>query len=159
VVRPSLPTLAALCFEALISQSTSYPVRPKDFRIRGAGSVAPTASRLCSTNEYFALALWYEDLNDHKKMHHDPALQTVAGRDVELAGASTLCRFENSVDRKALWKMSALLVDVFIESHKTPPSEIVLDFDSTDDRVHGEQDQRAAALPFHRSNELQQVVA
>jgi hypothetical protein len=90
----------------------------------------------------FALALGYEDLNDHNELRHDMALQTAVGRDVELAGASTLCRFENNVDRKALWNLSAVLVDVFIQSHKTPPNEIVLDFDSTDDRVHGDQEGR-----------------
>ena len=49
----------------------------------------------------YALALGYEDLNDHDDLRHDPALQTAVGRDVDMASASTLCRFENSVDAKS----------------------------------------------------------
>jgi len=90
----------------------------------------------------YALALGYEDLNDHTELRNDPALQTAVGGDVELASASTLCRLENSIDRKSLWAMSSVLVEVFIESYGTPPEEIVLDFDSTDDRVHGGQEGR-----------------
>jgi hypothetical protein len=33
-------------------------------------------------------------------------------------------------------------VDLFVESHKTPPEEVVLDFDATDDPVHGGQEGR-----------------
>jgi hypothetical protein len=51
-----------------------------------------------------------------------------------------LCRFENSVAAKSLWALSSVLVDVFIESHKKEPEEIILDFDATDDRVHGKQE-------------------
>jgi hypothetical protein len=87
----------------------------------------------------YALALGYEDLNDHNALRHDPALQTAVGRDVDMASASTLCRFENSVDAKSLWALSSVLVDVFVESHKKAPDEIILDFDATDDAVHGHQ--------------------
>jgi Transposase DDE domain. len=90
----------------------------------------------------YALALGYEDLNDHDKLRHDPALQTAIGRDVQMASASTLCRFENSVDAKSLWALSSVLVDAFIESHSTAPKEIILDFDATDDEVHGKQEGR-----------------
>jgi len=90
----------------------------------------------------YALALGYEDLNDHDALRHDPALQTAVGRDVDMASASTLCRFENSVDAKSLWALSSVLVDVFVESHKKAPDEIILDFDATDDEVHGHQEGR-----------------
>ena len=90
----------------------------------------------------YGLALGYEDLNDHNLLRHDPALQTVIGQDESMASASTLCRFENNVDAKTLWKMSAVLIDLFIESHKSPPPEIVLDFDATNDAVHGNQEGR-----------------
>jgi hypothetical protein len=90
----------------------------------------------------YALALGYEDLNDHEELRHDPALQTAVGREVDMASASTLCRFENSVDAKSLWGLSSVLVDVFIESHKKAPEEIILDFDATDDEVHGKQEGR-----------------
>jgi len=90
----------------------------------------------------YALALGYEDLNDHDTLRNDPALQAVVGRDVKLASSSTLCRFENRVDKQTLWSLSEVLVDIFIESFESVPEEIVLDFDSTDDRVHGNQEKK-----------------
>lgn len=90
----------------------------------------------------YGLALGYEDLNDHDALRHDPALQTAVGRDVEMASASTLCRFENNIDAKSLWNLSTVLVDAFIESRHKAPEEIILDFDATDDEVHGKQEGR-----------------
>jgi hypothetical protein len=39
--------------------------------------------------------------------------------------------------------MSKVLVELFVQSFKEAPSELILDFDATDDRVHGEQEGRA----------------
>jgi hypothetical protein len=93
-----------------------------------------------------AIALGYEDLNDHQTLRTDPALQVAAGRvpepEVPLASAPTLCRLENRVDRKALVKMAEVLVDQFIAAHPQPPEHLILDFDATDDRVHGMQEMR-----------------
>ena len=41
-----------------------------------------------------AVALGYEDLNDHDALRDDPVAQTGCGRDGRLASSSTLCRFE-----------------------------------------------------------------
>ena len=87
----------------------------------------------------YAIALGYEDLNDHDTLRKDTALQTAVGRDNTLGSRSTLCRFENWVKPDALWHISASLVDVFIESFKKPPKKLILDFDCTDDPVHGHQ--------------------
>jgi hypothetical protein len=87
----------------------------------------------------YALALGYEDLSDHYTLRTDTALQTAVGRDTDLGSSSTLCRFENRVDADMLWQISTILVDVFIESFKKPPKELILDFDCTDDPVHGHQ--------------------
>jgi len=108
---------------------------------RRKASCAHTVENMLRQRVY-ALALGYEDLNDHDALRHDPALQTAVGRDVDMASASTLCRFENSVDAEFLWKLSSVLVDAFIESYKKAPAEIVLDFDATDDEVHGHQEGR-----------------
>jgi hypothetical protein len=93
-----------------------------------------------------AIALGYEDLNDHQTLRSDPALQVAAGKvpnpDVALASPPTLCRLENRVDRKALVAMAAVLVDQFIASHREPPEHLMLDFDATDDLVHGRQEKR-----------------
>lgn len=94
----------------------------------------------------FSIALGYEDLNDQQTLRDDPALQIAAGKAAEeddpLASPPTLCRLENRVDRKALVKMSALFVERFLAWHDSPPKEIVLDFDATDDPVHGQQEKR-----------------
>ncbi len=90
----------------------------------------------------FALALGYEDLNDHKDLSHDPLLQTAIGKDVQLASPASLCRFENSITNKDLWGISRALVDTFLAMHKKAPDEIVLDFDSTDIEIHGNQEGR-----------------
>ncbi len=94
----------------------------------------------------FSIALGYEDLNDQQTMRDDPVLQLAAGKspdpELPLASPSTLCRLENRIDRSALVKMSALFVEQFLKAHPDPPDEIVLDFDATDDPVHGQQEQR-----------------
>ena len=96
----------------------------------------------------YAIALGYEDLNDHDQLRHDPALQVVSERihgeeeDRALSSAPTLCRMENRVTRQDMWKISSLFVDAFIASHDEPPEDIILDFDATDDRVHGNQEMR-----------------
>jgi len=90
----------------------------------------------------YAIALGYEDLNDHEALRQDVALQTAVERDRCLASASTLCRFESRADRESAWRLHEVLVDQFIASFKRPPKKLILDFDATDDPVHGEQDGR-----------------
>ena len=94
----------------------------------------------------FSLALGYEDLNDQQTLRDDPALQVAAGKSADperpLASPPTLCRLENRVNRKSLVAMSKLFVEHFIQAHDQPPEEIVLDFDATDDPIHGQQDER-----------------
>jgi hypothetical protein len=90
----------------------------------------------------YGLALGYEDLNDHDTLRKDLAWQSAVERGEELASSPTLCRLENRADRKSAWAISRVLVEQFIASFKSPPSELVLDFDATDDRVHGLQEGR-----------------
>lgn len=87
----------------------------------------------------YGLALGYEDLNDHISLRKDTAIQTAVGQDKDLASSSTLCRFENAADRQLCWDINKAFVEIFIESFKKPPKEIILDFDATDDPVHGDQ--------------------
>jgi hypothetical protein len=93
-----------------------------------------------------AIALGYEDLNDHLTLRSDPALQVAAGRDPDpdrtLASPPTLCRLENRIDRATLARCAAVLVDQFIAAHPEPPEHLILDFDATDDPVHGHQEHR-----------------
>jgi hypothetical protein len=90
----------------------------------------------------YGLALGYEDLNDHDTLRKDLAWQSAVERGEELASSPTLCRLENRADRQSAWAISRVLVEQFIASFKAPPSEVVLDFDATDDRVHGLQQGR-----------------
>ena len=93
-----------------------------------------------------AIALGYEDLNDHQALRTDPVLQLAAGRvpDAEAALASppTLCRLENRIGRATLVRVAEVLLDQFLAAHTTPPGHLILDFDATDDRIHGRQEGR-----------------
>ena len=90
----------------------------------------------------YGLCLGYEDLNDHDHLRLDLAWQTAAERDQALASSPTLCRWENRADRRTGWLVQEILVEQFIGSFARTPTELVLDLDSTDDRVHGKQDGR-----------------
>ena len=112
----------------------------------------------------FALALGYEDLNDHDALRYDPLLAVLVGkadptgqdrrrredRGKSLAGKSTLNRLELTpvgADEKSRYKkvvarhrdLENFFVEMFLALHPTPPQEIVLDFDATDDPIHGHQ--------------------
>src|SRR5881409_4345431 len=100
----------------------------------------------------FGIALGYEDLNDHDELRHDPLMGVLAGKlaarredCAPVAGKSTLNRLELSkleptryhkISHKPM-AIKNLLVDLFVEGHERPPSEIILDLDATDDPVHG----------------------
>lgn len=112
----------------------------------------------------FALALAYEDLNDHEELRSDPLLAAVVGkadptgrdrlreqdRGKPLAGKSTLNRLEwGAVTQDRYRKITVdddavdrFFVDVFLSGQPEAPSEIVLDLDATDDPLHGQQEGR-----------------
>ena len=112
----------------------------------------------------YALALGYEDLNDHDQLRHDPLLAVLAGKDdpagnnrrrqrdkgKALAGKSTLNRLEltpvraNSSSRYkkitiARQAVDKFFVDVFLQSYDKAPRRILIDLDATDDPIHGNQ--------------------
>src|SRR5437773_4172806 len=90
------------------------------------------------------IAAGYEDANDANTLRHDPIFKLLLNRLPEtgapLASQPTLSRFENSVSRTELYRMARVLVDQFIASYARPPQLIVLDFDDTEDPVHGTQE-------------------
>ena len=100
----------------------------------------------------YGLALGYEDLNDHEQLRRDPLLGVLSGKrnlNEELAGKSTLNRLELVGRTGRYHKISYsadaidhLLVDLYIESHPTPPEQIVLDLDATDIPLYGHQPER-----------------
>jgi hypothetical protein len=113
------------------------------------------------------IALGYEDLNDHDALRYDVLLAVLSDKadltgvdryqaedkGKALAGKSTLNRLEltpTDANQSSRYKkivadssaMDNLLIDVFVESHDTPPVEIVLDVDATDDPLYGHQEGR-----------------
>ncbi len=90
----------------------------------------------------YGLAHGYEDLNDHDTLRNDPAWQSAVDRNEELASSPTLCRLEARSNRARAVAISKIFVEQFIASFQEAPTELILDFDATDDRVHGFQEQR-----------------
>jgi hypothetical protein len=106
----------------------------------------------------FAIALGYEDLNDHDQLRHDPVMAVLAGKLTPLrqkkcapvAGKSTLNRLELSLPKPSRYKkisylaepIEALFVSLFLEAHAAAPDQIVIDLDATDDPLHGDQEGR-----------------
>ena len=82
-----------------------------------------------------AVALGYEDLNDHDTLRADPVVQTACDRDESLASSSTLCRFERprSINGRLRFTRNCSSSSL---PFAHPPEELVLDFDATDDPVH-----------------------
>ncbi len=107
----------------------------------------------------FGIALGHEDLVDHDQLRHDPVLAILAGKleaprrtgCAPLAGKSTLNRLEHAPlgepgryhrighDGAAV---EALFVDLFLDAHRSPPRQIILDLDATDVPLHGHQEGR-----------------
>ena len=91
------------------------------------------------------IAAGYADANDANTLRHDPIFKLLLDRLPEtgppLASQPTISRFENRVSRTELYRMARVFVDQFIASYARPPKLIVLDFDDTEDPVHGEQEQ------------------
>jgi hypothetical protein len=103
------------------------------------------------------IAVGYEDVNDHDDLRHDPVLAVLAGKlaakradCAPLAGKSTLNRLELSQPAATRYHkvshdpalIEKLFVDVFLEAHRRPPAQIILDLDATDDPLHGHQEGR-----------------
>jgi hypothetical protein len=88
----------------------------------------------------YGLVPGHEDVNDHQLLRCDLALQEAVGRDGDLASSATLCLFENRADRETACEIHKVLAEGFLWSHKHAPRRLILDFDATDDSVHGNQE-------------------
>ena len=115
----------------------------------------------------FALALGYEDLNDHDELRHDPVMGALLGKlsprlredCAALAGKSTLSRLEcyPAAGTHRYHKIrpdgdaiERLFVELFLDAWREAPAEIVLDLDATDVALHGHQERRF----FHGYSDL-----
>jgi len=112
---------------------------------REQGKVVHSIEELMKQRIY-AIAAGYEDGNDHKELRKDELFKLLCEKEPDssegLSSPSTISRFENRVVRKELFEMSKIFVEDFIDSYKTAPKEIILDFDASDNPVHGEQENR-----------------
>jgi hypothetical protein len=115
----------------------------------------------------YAMALGYEDLNDHDRLRHDVMMgvlceksdpsgsDRVRERDQgkAVAGKSTLNRLEltpEQADEHSRYKkivaeqdkLDAVMVDACVECEDRAPAEVVLDVDATDDPLYGKQEGR-----------------
>ena len=99
------------------------------------------------------IACGWKDLNDQHGLRINPLMHVATERDADeehpMASPATLCRLENRIRRESCVKLLALLVELFIESFDQPhagkasmPAELILDFDATDDPIHGNQEGR-----------------
>jgi hypothetical protein len=92
----------------------------------------------------YAIALAYEDVNDHTQLRHDPAMlaaiKNTTDEEQSLGSAPTLSRFENRITKEELAGLSKLFVKLVLESYAAPPKQIIIDVDATDDTIHGNQE-------------------
>lgn len=108
----------------------------------------------------YAIALGYEDVNDHDKLRHDPAwaialnqISAIDSNQPIMAGKSTINRLEYCPDTITNQSTSRYhriehqpqaiennFIEIFLKSYKQAPKEIILDMDVTNDRVHGTQE-------------------
>ena len=113
----------------------------KSFDTRQAGKITHSTLAMLRQRVY-AIAAGHEDLNDHNHLNSDKLYQAVIGTDEALAGASTLSRLENRSTRELCVDITKYFIETFIASFDDPPKELILDFDATDDAVHGMQEGR-----------------
>jgi len=113
----------------------------------------------------YGICLGYEDLNDHDELRHDPLLAAACDKNdplgnnrenerdkgKALAGKSTLNRLELSgtgdLSKQRYKKIHAdfdkienYFINNFLMTYPDVPTEIIIDVDATDDRIHGNQE-------------------
>src|SRR5512133_3304014 len=132
---------------ALLRRETDRAIRPIERWRHASATAAIHALPTLVGQRIVAIALGYEDVNDHDGLRFDPVL-ALFGDSLEakrkdcapLAGKSTMNRLEHApgdgcsryhkigCDREAL---QDVFVDVFLDAHGKAPREIVLDLDAT----------------------------
>ncbi len=94
----------------------------------------------------FQIACGYEDQNDADSLREDPLLKMVCGSlpesGVDLASQPTFSRLENAADVRCCYRIAQALFELYLRERgkEGAPKRVLLDFDATDDPVHGEQE-------------------
>jgi hypothetical protein len=121
------------------------------------------SKRVLLTQQVYQYLAGYPDCNDAQLCRDDPLFQILADIAPDpaqpLACGSTLARFQYAYTRRQALEpgepeillqrraaqlarvkiLNRFLVDLFIRTRKTPPAEVIIDLDPTDDPVHGQQ--------------------
>jgi hypothetical protein len=103
----------------------------------------------------FQIACGYEDQNDSDTLRSDPLLKVVCGSLPEtgpdLASQPTICRLENAPSARDCVRLARARGEIYMRERgsKGVPKKVLLDFDSTDDPTHGEQE-GSAYHGYHR---------
>ena len=94
----------------------------------------------------FQIACGYEDQNDSDSLREDPLLKLLCGSlpesGTELASQPTISRLENAPSASACYRMAEAIFELYLTERGKDgaPAKILLDFDSTDDPTHGDQE-------------------
>jgi hypothetical protein len=94
----------------------------------------------------FQIACGYEDQNDSDTLRQDPLLKMVCGSlpdgGPDLASQPTICRLENAASMRSCHQIAQVLFELYLSERGRDgaPERVLLDFDSTEDPTHGEQE-------------------
>ena len=85
----------------------------------------------------------YEDVNDAQRLAIDPVMRAVTGKRKNAASVNTIGRFETEIlplqkNLKGLSEINGSWVQKAME--RSPHNRIILDMDSSENPVHGEQE-------------------
>ena len=67
-------------------------------------------------------------------------MQLSCNREKSLSSPSTLCRFENAITMDDCKNIAIKIFEYIIEKEEKAPEEIILDFDSSDIEIYGDQE-------------------
>jgi hypothetical protein len=109
---------------------------------RREGSVEHDVVELLRQRSYQICAGYFHGI-DCNRLRNDPVFKVVCERTAidsdPLAGQSTHSRFENAVSLSTQYRIARAILDIFLDSYRKPPTDIVLDIDDTCDPTHGAQ--------------------
>ena len=94
----------------------------------------------------FQIACGYEDQNDSNSLREDPLLKVVCGSlpesGADLASQPTFSRLENAATRRCCHRIAQAIFELYLTQRGKDgaPQRVLLDFDSTDDPTHGDQE-------------------
>jgi Transposase DDE domain group 1 len=94
----------------------------------------------------FQIACGYEDQNDSDTLREDPLLKLCCGSlpqsGEDLASQPTICRLENAATTSSCHRIAEVLFGLYLAEREKDdvPQRVLLDFDSTADPTHGEQE-------------------